>query len=320
MDERFDKLVELLKPVVEDELYLDEDGFLKNYIDYREAGSIDQPEDFEKLAYYYGKHGGNMEGSADLWFYDQDWYYEIDDYYNDLVRNTCLSYLEKLTDEEASPFTADEIMEEFNDAIDEDRFGLFESIGYYGVDPNAIEYFPDYVTIDVFINPAVKLPYDSEDLTVEFMKNNCKVICDLLQSGGISIEEFIDAYKNDDLESLGKFGKSVAEDMEEGWTDVMMWLTACAKVPLEDYCKLASGQASTISINPGIQCFGLYNPYDGGGTPIEIELQSPFTVSANNVEYQIDTESTRKGSIGYTIRDVYGLVESAFVEDGITIQ
>ena len=319
MDERFDKLVELLKPVVEDELYL-KDGMIENYIDYRDAGSIDSPKEFEELAKCYKTTGGSIEQAANDWYYSQDWSYENDNYYEDQVYDVCISYLEELTDEEASPFTADEIMEEFNDAIYDDRLSVYEAIGYYGVDPNAIKYFPDYVTIDVFINPAVKLPYDSEDLTVEFMKNNCKVICDLLQSGGISIEEFIDAYKNDDLESLGKFGKSVAEDMEEGWTDVMMWLTACAKVPLEDYCKLASGQASTISINPGIQCFGLYNPYDGGGTPIEIELQSPFTVSANNVEYQIDTESTRKGSIGYTIREVYGLVEYAFVEDGITIQ
>lgn len=318
MDERFDKLVELLKPVVEDELYL-KDGMIENYIDYRDAGSIDSPKEFEELAECYKATGGSIEQAANDWYYSQDWSYENDDYYNDEVYNTCLSYLENLTDEEASPFTADEIMEEFNNAI-YDRFELFESIGYYGVDPNAIKYFPDYVTIDVFIQPAVKLPYDNDEMTVDFMESNCKVICDLLQSGGISIDRFVDAFKNDDIESLGPLGKSVAEDIYEGWTDVMMWLTACAKVPLEDYCKLASGQASSITINPGIGYFGLYNMYDGGGTPAEIELQSPFTVSANDVEYQIDTESTRKGSIGYTIRDVYGLVEYAFVEDGITIQ
>ena len=318
MDERFDKLVELLKPVVESELYL-EDGMAENYIDYRDAGSVDSPKEFEELVECY-KETGSIEQAADDWYYSQDWAYDNDDYYHDEVYNTCLSYLEKLTDEEASPFTADEIMEEFNNAIDEDRFGLFESIGYYGVEPNAIEYFPDYVTIDVFIQPAVKLPYDNNEITVDYMERNCKVICDLLRSGGISIDRFVDAFKNDDIESLGPLGKSVAEDIYEGWTDVMMWLTSCAKVPLEDYCKLASSQASSITINPGIGYLGLYNMYDGGGTPAEIELQSPFTVSANDVEYQIDTESTRKGSIGYTIRDVYGLVESAFVEDGITIQ
>lgn len=314
----YEKLVELLKPIVKTKCYLDENGMADNYIDYREIGSVDSASALEELAEYY-KECGDIEQAADWWYSEQSWSLDNDDYYAQQVEDECASYLSGLTDEEVAPFTVEELQEEFDNATDVDRWDFYQNIGYNGVNAHAIDYFPDYVTIDVFINPAVNLPYDTNETTVEYMERNCKVICDLLRSGGVSIDEFVDALRTDNIDSLGAFGKSVAQDMYEGWTDVMMWLTASAKVSLEDFCKLASGQATSVSINPGIRCFGLYNPYDGGGTPLEIELSGPFTVSASDVDYQIDM-GNKKGQVGWTIDDVYGLVGDAFVEDGITVQ
>ncbi len=108
-----------------------------------------------------------------------------------------------------------------------------------------------------------------------------------------------------------KFLKSMLQEVNNQIIDYMRTFTFLATVTIEDYFKLKSGDYKSITFNKDVMC-GLYNPWNGSGSLLEIELEKGVTVQKKNI-YQVQLEGAKeKNCGGYKVDEVYGLVHSCW--------
>lgn len=341
------EMIELLSKFVEDGAG---DAYLKNgmsdlYIDYREAGELKDSDDLRELAEFYAETGGNLIAAVSDFLTNTNWWFETELYYADRVESACSSFIDNLTmadlpsdidpvDNDGEILSDSEIIEEIQNAyyerIEVDRWGLFEEIGYDGVDmEDAVSYFPSEVKVDISFGEVRggyyygRLSNDEsapKDWYVDKDRVNYGPLSDFMESQGINPQEFLDKYVQYANYEKYTFSdsqeESIVRELENGTLDNYPDLFAAAKISLEDYCKLAIGMADVVTVLPSCYLFGLFNQYNGSGASLEIEIKSPFTHKISGI--QVDMGNAR-GELGYTIDEVHGLVGSAYAKNAIVL-
>lgn len=103
------------------------------------------------------------------------------------------------------------------------------------------------------------------------------------------------------------FLTSICQELEnQGYS--MGALTVLCRLNMEQYCDmLKKGNEITF---PKDAMLGIFNPWNGSGSVLEIELEKPFTVSSDLI-YDTQIEGA-KPDFGYTLNNAYGLIESVW--------
>lgn len=108
-----------------------------------------------------------------------------------------------------------------------------------------------------------------------------------------------------------KFLKSILQEVNNQIIDYMRTFTFLATITVEDYFRMKSGDYKAIKFNKDVMC-GLYNPWNGSGSLLEVELEKDVTVQKKNI-YQVQLEGIKeKNCGGYKVDEVYGLVHSCW--------
>ena len=111
-------------------------------------------------------------------------------------------------------------------------------------------------------------------------------------------------------ESYGKFVASLASEIANSNPFNIDGFVFLTKVSVEDYARLGDEDA-TLTFQPGVMC-GMYNPYDGSGSVLEVELEKEITVPRSDIaELQIESRVEKHG-YSYCVDEVYGLVGTAW--------
>lgn len=137
----------------------------------------------------------------------------------------------------------------------------------------------------------------------------------LLVKQGYSIVDFID-YINGNKED--NFLKTVYNEIVN-FPNHMGQLTIWTSVTLQEYCNIIDGQFESITVDKD-SLVGIFNPWVGGGSLMDIELERDFTIYREelgvNMEYDdpFNIEIEKDDYKGYTISEVYGMsVENTIV-------
>lgn len=145
----------------------------------------------------------------------------------------------------------------------------------------------------------------------EEFRDNALVYLTELQ--GYSYESLRDAY--DCLQDQGftacqdAFGPFLASTANEldNFPNVMGTVAILASVPIEDIPKLNASEHE-ITVPEGATV-GIFAPWIGGGSMLDIELEKPLTIPTEMIhETQIEGVSCNE----YTVNQVYGLVNEAW--------
>ena len=92
------------------------------------------------------------------------------------------------------------------------------------------------------------------------------------------------------------------------FTHVMGAFTFLLEMPLRDFLKIRGMDYGEIVIEKDVMC-GLFNPWVGGGSILEIELPENLTIPADMI-WSVWIEGSKKH--GYDVDEVYGLVSSCW--------
>lgn len=118
------------------------------------------------------------------------------------------------------------------------------------------------------------------------------------------LEEAIQAYYNGD-EIKSKLLKSIVRESANTTTS-MNALTFFVKMDLESYMDMMdNGKGVILSEGTSV---GLYDPWNGAGGTLEIELENPVVIPANIIEAHID------GQRGYGVDSIYGMSSSHWTQ------
>lgn len=104
-----------------------------------------------------------------------------------------------------------------------------------------------------------------------------------------------------------RFITSLCEELDNQ-TYTMGCITVLAQVTMEDYCKMmSSGAQVTMPVDSMV---GIFNPWNGCGSILGIELADQMTFSREDI-YDVQIEGANP-DFGYTVDGVYSLVRSAW--------
>ena len=92
------------------------------------------------------------------------------------------------------------------------------------------------------------------------------------------------------------------------FTHVMGAFTFLLEMPLRDFLKIRGMDDGEIVIEKDVMC-GLFNPWVGGGSILEIELPENLTIPADMI-WSVWIEGSKKH--GYDLDEVFGLVSSCW--------
>lgn len=92
------------------------------------------------------------------------------------------------------------------------------------------------------------------------------------------------------------------------FTHVMGAFTFLLEMPLRDFLKIRGLDDGEVVIEKDVMC-GLFNPWVGGGSILEIELPENLTIPADMI-WSVWIEVSKKH--GYDVDEVYGLVSSCW--------
>lgn len=108
-------------------------------------------------------------------------------------------------------------------------------------------------------------------------------------------------------ETHSRFLASVCQELEnQGYS--MGVMTVLAEMSIEDFIKMQSGEKRiTMPANTDI---GIFNPWNGSGSCLEIELEKPLVFSTDMIR-DVQVEGF-KPQFEYTVDSVYGLVASCW--------
>jgi len=169
-------------------------------------------------------------------------------------------------------------------------------------------------TVDGCLNESYKMNlittfYDEDNY--DFAKNSFYLdgvkITDKLGKGSITWLVNSQGYKMKDLYDVIYKGKksdsiflnSLANELSCA-TYIMNVLTFLLDIELGDAISIVSGKKDIV-IETRVMC-GLYNPFNGSGSMLEIELEKPVTISHKNI-WSLNVD----GAVGYGIDSIYGL-------------
>ncbi len=99
----------------------------------------------------------------------------------------------------------------------------------------------------------------------------------------------------------------------EGLSYDMNALTFLVDTTLDELCMLCGPEPAVMAIQKGTMV-GLFNPWNGSGSYLEIELEKEVLIPSKMV-FRIQIEGA-KNKYGYTVNQTYGLVGSAWKETG----
>lgn len=158
---------------------------------------------------------------------------------------------------------------------------------------------------DLRYNFMEQLPADEE------VKDNALVCLTELQ--GYSYDSLRDAYDclqdegfNVCQDEFGPFLASTANELDN-FSHVMGTVAILATVPIEDIPKLNAGEHE-ITVPEGATV-GIFAPWVGGGSMLDIELEKPLTIPTEMI-YETQIEGVRCDE--FTVNQVYGLVDEAW--------
>lgn len=308
------ELVTVVTDILKD--ILDPDGTIEYYTDYHDVGSLDSAEDIKAIAEHLKNTNGDVELALIQTFYDtQDsWIFDAETYEENELYKEVKKELESYDDEHGTEL-ADEL-----DYIGWD-YDFFEQCGYHGVKFDIPAYYPSEICLELEL--ATYEEANHEGYIIDFfggyyphssniddpeMRDN--MLVKLLESQGLSPEDIYDESKSDKvLDSVRRELNNMSSNID--------FLTVLGAFDLEDAAKLLSGDFSSITINPGAT-IGIFDRWNGGGSLFEIQLDSAWTVSSDNVERIY--LSTGSGG-GYSVPEVYGISpnEPSFYNSNVTV-
>lgn len=105
------------------------------------------------------------------------------------------------------------------------------------------------------------------------------------------------------------FLTSVCQELENQTYDMGV-MTVLAKMSIEDFIKMQNGDKEITFSNDCM--IGIYNPWNGSGSVLEIELEKDFVFSSDMIR-DVQIEGV-KPQWEYTVDDAYGLVGSCWKE------
>lgn len=99
-----------------------------------------------------------------------------------------------------------------------------------------------------------------------------------------------------------KFIKSFIREIDNIWSEYPMFFTCLATMPIKKYFELVSGEYELDFMGT---C-GLFNPVQGSGSVLEVELEKPFIIKfkADEDRFGVQVEGAHK-CYGYSVKDVY---------------
>lgn len=205
---------------------------------------------------------------------------------------------------------------------------------YQGVEIDYESFLPD-IKVNIMMatkeelnsdcsNIAYSFPYEPDNMIRIDEKAYDNMLVKLIHSQGYSVCDVIDAYYGSHA-SDNKFINSVIEELDNH-AYTMKVLTALVKIPSNEVIStlgylgtpdsLKETEKRTLTLGKDTM-IGLYNPWNGSGSMLDIALEKPFTVSVDDIySVQVEGARSRNLSIGYTVDETYGLVGSCWQETG----
>lgn len=193
-------------------------------------------------------------------------------------------------------------------------------------------YFSYDTYLDDEYNVNILIDFDKQDVNSDFSNSSnlekCKNnnLYTLLKKQGYSKKDyennlkFLEDNKNeimkdkynydfDKIEKLGgsKFLTSVKEEIDNNQYEYLTSLVVLKKMTLEELINL-----DKITINTENE-IGLFNWHYGSGSLLEIQLEKDFVLDREKDIYHIQVEGSKQ-SCGYSVNEVYGLINSCWKE------
>lgn len=292
-----------LVQVVKDELatLLDADGSIEYYIDYRERGMLNSAEDIARLAKNLKEANGDVHTAASYTLYDlhEDMMFDVEE---NLMSELDAQIAGALREYDAEHGT--ELSDEYEDI--DFKYDFLEYCGFNGVTMDYEDLFPREVCLELEL--ATPEEANREGTIVDCFgyygyegdpndpENQDNMLVEFLRSQGLDIPDVFDKSKS------GKVLDSVRAELDN-ITSNIDFITVCGTFNLVDAAKLLDKSFTSITINPGTT-MGIFDRWNGGGSIFEMELDTPWTVSADNVD-GVYLSSGKSG--GYPVSDVYGI-------------
>lgn len=283
----------------------------------------------EFLANYNGEYSWGLQAESDGWYG-----YEIEPYGYDECINAADAYKISKSEDPWGEFNSiideawydeiahveDTIFNEFNDwLIDQDiepcdDIGTFQDrVEIYVNTDHYLDYeYPCRLLIDTgdanwdfSLNPSYYNDWlgrgeDSQDEIGEPAS-----LVWIAKTQGYSLEELRNALKTDDRNSLDTFLKSMRQEAENAQGGCFAFLVTST---LREIIQIAAGDYSSIFVPADVMC-GIFEPFTGGGSVLDVQLNTGITIPKNYVwEFAPDEYKA-----GYrSIMDVYGMLSSAY--------
>ena len=253
-------------------------------------------------------------------------------------KQECLDALSQEADWHVESFTSSRIHNIVNDWMRDKGYDLTKEENWELQD-KAFEFLNDSIAIDfdrsyeqqmmrvnAIVSTAGEITVGSEDNSNKrkvqsFIKTLVEDQGHTMAELNMAFDEYSDAVllpafsDGDELhkaqtEKYGKFIASLASEIANSNQfniDDFVFLT---KISVEDYARLGDEDA-TLTFQPGVMC-GMYNPHDGSGSVLEVELEKEITVPRSDIaELQIESRVEKHG-FDYCVDEVYGLVGTAW--------
>lgn len=314
MNMTIETLQEKIKTIIDDNYYHNEDNGMEMYLDYRDELSN---ETLHKIMISDNPRETFDEIMAD-WTIDGEDYY-IPELYGTIKKN--------LSDEEVEFYEENEV--EIQEWIhnnyyfyyDENHFNTEVNVNIM-LDTGNLNY--DF-TCDNILNYYGNKEIDEDSSILWLAKQQGKETelrkaIKIFESGYYEDREWIGRTENKD-----PFIESVIHELEN-ITCHMSTLTFLVKMKLFDYFELREAMSFekklnnsyTFSERKGTGCIvldkstecGLFNPWHGGGSCLEIELDKDIKLPLKCI-WTAEIE-TGKSQYGYSVNNVYGLIDSCW--------
>lgn len=125
------------------------------------------------------------------------------------------------------------------------------------------------------------------------------------------LDEYVKKY---DDSKFSKFTKSIRRELQNGCSH-MLTFVFLLKMPLNEFCELRyqmKEKKGKITIGSETNC-GLYNPWSGGGSVLEVELEKDVEVPMDKIwDAWIDCTGCKANGYGYDVCDVYGIWKGVY--------
>ena len=293
-----------LKEIIETTQFLNEDGGIEMYLDYRDTlenstlyniMTADNPRDF-------------FNGLMNDWTIDGSLYYE-DELEKEIKNN--------LTEDEKDFF--EENFDEIWEWVKENYYFYYDA-----------EHYNKTVKVNIML--------DTGNANSDFTRDNILNYCNYYSNGGKDLKDSSILWLARQQKKAGllrkaikgnqtddKFVNSCIQELEE-LPSHMATLTFLVNMKLFDYFELREAMESekelnksyiledrkgkgTITISKDTTC-GLFDVWSGGGSVLEIELDKDVVLPIKCI-WKAEIE-TGKSEYGYSVDSVYGLIGSAW--------